>query len=340
MIDEFALDPSALCSYERFRYFMEKFGVSNGRLISLFPDNWKNEVARACREHDPKVPGALSVNKVVELLWNEKYQYTDSRLLDMKRPYEERLSWLENAEREHNGPRPFHAIVASANPRNSDDVLVADSLDETNQNWKQKRERRVDANSEDLARQAFALIRISDNVVFVDPHFEFVDRNDPALPSINRFEGTLRKIFEFIQACDRSPEMELHTRYFPYKDSQNKSLGVNRSIKIWEANCRDRLATILPKGLSITVFRWGSFRSGDPKEKLHPRYILTEKGGIRYERGLDADDPGVTTDVSLLDDDLRKSRWEDYKIDDPKKNRSKAGFDLLSRLTILGEQSA
>ena len=44
MLKEFALEPEALASWESFRYLIEKFGVSKGRVISRFPKQWKRLV--------------------------------------------------------------------------------------------------------------------------------------------------------------------------------------------------------------------------------------------------------------------------------------------------------
>ena len=42
MIKEFALDPEVLAvSFRDFSYFIEKFGVAQGRVISRFPKDWK-----------------------------------------------------------------------------------------------------------------------------------------------------------------------------------------------------------------------------------------------------------------------------------------------------------
>jgi hypothetical protein len=64
-------------------------------------------------------------------------------------------------------------------------------------------------------------------------------------------------------------------------------------------------------------------------EKLHPRYILTDLGGVRVEVGLDSGDPGQTTDVSLLDRRIYEERSKDYQ-------QPSAAFDYKDEIRITG----
>ena len=48
MLYEFAVEPSCLDSWQTFRYLIEKFGVSHGRLISRFPKDWIRKVMENC----------------------------------------------------------------------------------------------------------------------------------------------------------------------------------------------------------------------------------------------------------------------------------------------------
>jgi hypothetical protein len=53
-------------------------------------------------------------------------------------------------------------------------------------------------------------------------------------------------------------------------------------------------------------------------EKLHPRFLLTELGGIQFDYGLDAGDaPGDTTIVTLMDHDLWQAVRADYTVPSP-----------------------
>jgi hypothetical protein len=57
--------------------------------------------------------------------------------------------------------------------------------------------------------------------------------------------------------------------------------------------------------------------------------VLTERGGIRFDVGLDRGEPGQTTDVSLLNDDLHQKRWSDFQS-------VSAAFDKVDDFEIVG----
>ena len=77
------------------------------------------------------------------------------------------------------------------------------------------------------------------------------------------------------------------------------------------------------------IFRW---QRNDDGDKPHPRYVLTERGGIRFEYGLDEwDGEGQTTDVSLLSHSLYKQRWKDYQ-------KETAAYHLYDNCTVTGSK--
>ncbi len=59
------------------------------------------------------------------------------------------------------------------------------------------------------------------------------------------------------------------------------------------------------------------------------RYVLTDIGGVRIEKGLDLGRPGETTDVSLLDDELWRCRWTELQA-------GAGTFQELDHVTITG----
>ena len=102
MINEYALEPSLLNNWKDFRYFVEKFGIENGRLISRYPSKWKKMVYES-------LPNDLSVigRKRIEEALNQ----IDDKLLPRENTWDANRDWLINAEEEH-GRLQFHAIVA------------------------------------------------------------------------------------------------------------------------------------------------------------------------------------------------------------------------------------
>jgi hypothetical protein len=63
--------------------------------------------------------------------------------------------------------------------------------------------------------------------------------------------------------------------------------------------------------------------------------VLTERGGIRIDAGLDDGADGETTDVTLLDAAVYRVRREQYgKREPPEEN----AFEFVDEITIVGQR--
>lgn len=302
MLHEYALDPGVLRNFEKVRYYLEKFGVHRGRLISRFPKKWKKMVYEACASCRD-----IEKARIVESLSN-----VDTKLISSSRDYDGNVLWLENAEAQHISS-PFHAIISSENPRRSETVLIDDDLTEHNPLWNISREQPVLRKAEVLAACVKRLLQISTTIVFVDPHFD---------PKEERYQKTLRAFAEATVGNLRLKEIKYHL-----KEDDKKPSG-----DYFHAQCRKYLPSLLPKNLKITFVRWRQIVNAESElpegEKPHPRYVLTERGGFRIEQGLDEGYDGETTDISLLDLPVHQQRWKDY--------RESPAFKFVDEITIVG----
>ena len=298
MIHEYAVDPALLNNWERFRYLTEKFGVCRGRLISRFPKRWKAMV----------YDGLSSVGEIERKRIEICLQRIDEKML-ARAPaaaWDGAQGWLLNAELEHER-QPFHAIVAGANPRDHGRILAYDDLSEDAPLWAVSRERAVSRAASSLAAAVSPILRIAKKVIFVDPHFD---------PYRQRALNTLRA---FLNACldgrleRSSPELEFHTAF----RAENAGFAVG---------CQQRLPEKIPRGMSLKVVRWRARNGGDG---LHNRYILTERGGVRLAWGLDEGSEAQTDDLSLLEPELYKTRWDQYCGDQP-------AFDRVDEIVVSG----
>jgi len=300
MIHEFALDPACLNNWPTFKYVIDQCGVHHGRLISRFPRRWQKEAISRC------IIEGVKRTAVVEKLRNMEH-----KLINSNRNYSSERDWLENAENQHE-IKFFHAIISCENPRNHEKVLIAEDIDETIELWNVPREKIVPRKAYDLAVCARSLLNVSKEIMMIDPHF------NPELP---RFRDTFSHIINFIFENNKPRRCELHVEY---KESIKKP---PLPLDIWQERCQNYLSPILPEGSQLRVFRWKEKPGGD---KPHARYILTERGGIRYDYGLDeSDDEGRTTDVSLLAQTVYEKRWKDYQ-------KETAAYDPLDELLIQG----
>jgi len=283
MIYEYALEPEVLSKPENIRYFLEQFDIHKGRLIADFPRHWTREVYRLC---------AAKLKNVERRRFQQLLEALSGKVLerDTPRPYVG-LSWLQNAESIQNaGHDAFHAIVATENPRSHAAVLIADDVNENLPLWHVARQKKVPRHPRDLAMVAAPLIQISKQILLIDPYF------DPCDPT---YQASIKTMMAPLARRRTTPaRVELHC-----------ALHRTSSPSFW-SDCRSDLPGVIPDGLKVSVIRWNVV---EDKERFHRRYILTERGGVAFEGGLDKGKEGQTTDVYILEAELRAERWEEYQ---------------------------
>jgi hypothetical protein len=280
MIHEYAVEPAAVANWERFRFVTSHMGIPHARLIAEYPGGgkWQALVREACR--------ALNLPNLERTRIFEKLVKLDGKLTKSSRLYRNSDAWLTNVETAHRD-RPFSAIIASARPGNAEPFLPIDELDEDTPYWKVRREWRIARTAAALGACAVDLFRQCREIIFVDPYFD---------PREERWQRTLVEFARIATATGRTfRRREYHLRL------------VERFAL--ERECLAHLPQLLPPGFKLDLWRWDRMNRG---ERMHPRYILTEVGGLRIEKGLDEGKPGETTDVSLLDLDLCSARMREF----------------------------
>lgn len=302
MLSEYALEPDLLSSYESCRYFLEKFGISRGRLIAQFPTSWPRTVRDVLlRERTAGRCSELQYARIETMLANIRSALIRRR----SDAYRAEDPWLLNAENEY-GARPFRAIVAQDNPRNRDYVLIGRELDESDPLWKVAHGVIVPRTPVDLAALVQPLLRISETLVFVDRHFG---------PENARH----RHVFEELMRASVAgrPRDPVSLVYFT---------GTAAVDQFFLDTCRDELPRRIPAGLTVRMAKLAE-RAGS--EKFHNRYVLTERGGISLGIGLDPGPAGQTDDANLLEPDQHIRRWNDYMGVQP-------SFDLVCQINVTG----
>jgi hypothetical protein len=312
MFFEYALDPALLANWKDFRYYVEKFGWSQGRLISRYPKHWKRLVYEALKHC-----GDVEKTKIVERL---KEKEIDNRLV--KRPdsnYQSNNPWAENAVAEHDR-LSFHAIISQGNKHDHTVVLVGDNLDENEPLW-QSPNRVVPQRAGEFSVKLDLLLIASERIKFIDPYFK---------PDLPRFTSVLEKLLRTAYSARRREKnlrAELHTsieRFFRRSDRETENRRAEDEERIAQNltdDCSKILPKYLPRGVSLFVFIWQEKPGG---EKIHNRYILTEKGGVAFGAGLDesSHDSEATDDLNRLSEDQHSTRWAQY-------NRDSAAFALI-----------
>lgn len=292
MIHEFALDPEVISDWQSLRFFADNFGFSLGRMISEFPkkNKWKKLVHESVSR---KRLGEVEKLKIVE-----KLNMIDSKILPQSRPYNGEMTWIDNAV-EQSKTSPFHAIITEKPQPNANSILIGNELDETNKQWNVPTQKRVPRVATELARAVSSLLKIAKEIIFIDPYFD---------PDKLRYRRPLEQFLqEALHHNSCVKRIEYHVKVTFEDDAERLTFGHN-----FNNSCQNKIAAIIPEGVSVTFIRWKERNGG---EDFHARYILTDKGGVLIDKGLDDDDDdgGQVTPIVLLSFDMYSEIWNDFQ---------------------------
>jgi hypothetical protein len=283
MIKEFAIEPRVMATLEHFNALWKDFGVGNGRLISRFPRSWNREVYDLAQKLNPNQPPV----RVAALC--EKIRQGALRFIPSRREFNPQASWLANAAGQMKS-KPFHAIVAKENPEGHASVLVAEEVDPEHPLYRVDPDRKVPRTAETLAQCAALVLAVCEEIQLVDPHFDV-------------FKERFRETFAEILAARRTAPQrlrvcEIHTKKPALFEQRTQKALFERHFQ-----------KALPADTVLRVHFWSEKPGG---EKLHPRFLLTEWGGLQFDYGLDEGEGlGDTTWVMLM----KQGMWETVRAD-------------------------
>ena len=275
MFFEYALDPSAIENWPTLRYISENFGPSRGRLLSKFPSNWGQEAF-----------AHITASPRDKLRVVEKLKDIERNLLRTKRIYSQDASWISNVLSAHSID-PFHAMIAKIDCDHPC-FLHIDELDQSNPLWKVDLDGSIKRIASEIARVSLPLLSISSEVVFVDQHYSSTAKHGKPLSVLIAAARNGKKL----------SRLEYHLN--AHDNAAAFQSGLEKQLKYID----------LKNGEEITFIRWQCI---DEVENLHPRYILTNRGGMRFDFGLD--EGKGTSDYGRLGEDLWRKRLEQFKPD-------------------------
>jgi len=273
MFYEYALEPAALHSWERVRFFLDAFGAEKGRFLAEYPRRWKKMVFQglSCSDVEKK--------RIVERLSN-----LDRRIF-LKRDttrYDWTVPWLENALREHEHA-PFRAIIAG-HAEERGHVLSAADVDERKALWRTSAGCLVPRDPDVIANALSLLLVASKKVVIVDPYFR-ADQDDKTRP--------------LVALAKTAP-------------CKSISVHFSDCVRSYEQCIRDAgrvLPRILPSGVIVELRCWRELPGGP---RLHNRYLLTEIGGVKFGDSIECGSEGHQDHISILDEPSREALWGQY----------------------------
>ena len=287
MIHEYALEPELVATWGNrhdFRYFIEKFGLGQPRIVSRYPKPWKRLVWEAFRT-DNEVERARMTELLARL--SERMVHRRNYVWEPERP------WLQNAHDEH-ARVPFHAILASANSTHHPRTLISDGLGDATPLWAVPHAVTIARSAGEMAAAVVAMLRIADIVVFVDPYFR-----------PGRLENR-RPLEAFLSAVVNDRPLAM-----PARVEVHTALDEDRSgtREFFEDQCRRNLPRCIPDGVRLVLLR---LQERPGAQHLHNRYILTDVGGLVFGAGLDEGAAGETDDVTLMDRAQYELRWSQH----------------------------
>jgi len=295
MIKEVAIEPEVMATWQHFRDLWDDLGVGRGRLVAEYPEKWREIVCKlALSRSSTKAAKIFACLKPGPGMGGARRWVPTTRPFPNRNPGEAGL-WLKNAE-SHNPPDDFDAIIAAENPRGARNVLVAGDYLKSHATWAVPSQKEIPRTAIKLLECADFLLRVSNELILVEPNF---DAN----------EARFLAPFEALVNCRASggvwKRLELHTKFPTDRDGKPFPAALpNRTQKMQQA-----LAPLIPTGNTLNVFFWQRKAGG---KRIHPRYILTDLGGLQPDYGLDEGDAiGDTTIVALMDETV----WETVRGD-------------------------
>ena len=189
--------------------------------------------------------------------------------------------WIRNAVAHQRSARAFHAILATRNPDDHSDVVLEEDVDASHAKLDVPREVPVLREPAALAAHVGTLVRNSRELLLIDPHFD---------PSVPKWRPVAEACIELVsQTAHENPTVAIHTL-----DADRKP-----SLDEFRRRCRRHIPNMMSgKVASIRVCRW-RIRDGASHD-FHGRYLLTDRGGYRLDKGLDAEH-GMEQPVGLPD---------------------------------------
>jgi len=284
MLYVYAIEPDVLITWDKCRNTLNLMGFRHGRAIAAYPSSkrWKRMIFEACNGN-PSC-GEREFERIYE-----KIQESEDKLVSTRgrarydgsiTPPEE--CWIRNATAHQGGAGRFHAILSTRNPTSHHDVVLEEDLDESHIRFDVRREQQVLRQPKELVTHIETLVLNSHELLLIDPHLDL---------SQHRWRPV-------IEAC-----LTLAAR--PLGHARVAEIHTLETDRKWSADeFRKHCALHLPgmisgKLSSIRVCRW-RMREGEPHD-FHARYVLTDRGGYRLDKGLD-EECGVEQSVGLLDD--------------------------------------
>lgn len=278
MIAEYAIDPACVKQPADLLRLLAGMGCEHGRVVVDYSlGGWAKELlATATRRNVPSMDRKRLARRL-DLIRHS--------VLRSNRRYDDTEAWLTNAS---NCVPRFHAVVSPETTGCPEHISLGSDLEE-NPRWNVAREKVIPRRACDLAATLGPFVHPAREAIFVDPHFA---------PEAPRWRKALAALLAVAHRGTPLVRCEFHLR------GKTEDSYFRNALE-------QQVGPEMPNGSFVVFIRWKPRPGG---ESLHPRYVLTEFGGVRVEHGLDEGKPGEVTDVGILDQSTWRRRRADYSF--------------------------
>jgi hypothetical protein len=286
MIKEIALDPCLFAQWQHHLALRDAFAVDKGRVIAAFPKKWRGHVREEVRRLE--ATGQIAPVKAKTLLnWLEiPVGSRDNRIVSSKANYDGNKAWHLNASDEW---QAFGAILSHQEIETPNAILADEDQDYLRDpKFSTDTQRTIPRHRTSIIDSVWPLLSDSKVVKLIEPHFN---------PHKARFCNVLEALLDRMHAEGSTVrEIELHVRHPEDRDPADRDAPIFTHKEL-----KTKLSTLLRTGWTLKVHLWTRER-----ERMHPRYLLTDRGGIQIDHGWDEGEHASETTPILL---LTQQRW-------------------------------
>lgn len=254
VLGEFAVNPECVTSMTDLTMLLRAFGFEHGAVISEFPRSWIPEVKGRAQQFEEPTCSAF----------RDKVDRLKTKALVRLGRAAEGATWLDRALASHQ-LRPYYGILHT---HQTGDCRCFQTAINDDQFPYGLREGKALRNPEAMVDAILPLVQSSERFTLIDPYFS---------PSKDYQEFVERIVIRKREVRAGKLYIDIHLEHDEEREGELGAAHIN-NFRHW--------AKSLPDNLEINVRWWDDKKSGE----LHPRYLITERGGARFDRGFRSPD--------------------------------------------------
>lgn len=283
MLYECVVNPDLLLEFAKdrrnYKNFIKKFTIGGSLVYCDFPQI--KRIKRKILSSQSPHANDLEKARLIELIEAIDYFHKSRRL----NPYNGELDWCSNILKENIFFEFGHII--SDNAINTQNYINAEDFFDIDYPL----QKRINKTCFDMNSNVSSLLRLSSEIIFIDPYFKGSDRWINVLKAfiISSFNNNFHDHVKVVIVYDGG------------KKNASTATNIRHSIQ--------KINITVPKEKKLTIFI-KSISEKNSGYALHNRFILTDVGGFCFPFGLDEND--ATDDIFILNNESYRVNWEQY----------------------------